>query len=94
MKACQKELVAKPQLRKGDGSAVAPQPTHGELLSWWLWEGSRSCATASHNSPKTRFPLAFGRGMGYTHFRLARTGEMTDYPREGSPSSTIITVAL
>ena len=33
------------------------------------------------NFQKPHFPLETGGGMGYTHFRLARKGEMTDYPR-------------
>ena len=30
---------------------------------------------------KKHFLLENGGGMGYTHFSLARKGEMTDYPR-------------
>ena len=33
------------------------------------------------NFQKPHFPLETGGGMGYTFFRLARKGEMTDYPR-------------
>jgi len=33
------------------------------------------------NFQKPHFPLESGGEMGYTHFRLARKGEMTDYPR-------------
>ena len=36
----------------------------------------------SHNLQKPHFPLESGGEMGYTHFRLARKGEMTDYLRE------------
>ena len=36
-----------------------------------------------HNFQKPHFLLETGGGTGYTHFRLARKGEMTD-PRTGS----------
>jgi len=35
----------------------------------------------SYNLQKPHFPLETGGGMGYTHFRLVRKGEMTDYLR-------------
>ena len=37
----------------------------------------------SPNSPKPRFPLETGRGMGYTRFHLARKGGMTEVAPRG-----------